>query len=154
VSNMSEHVGKNQNVLTKYEVKKNDISKIKGGFNRKQLINWPEEEFREIKNQFKIKIIQMADEDSYEALAIGSANNKSYLKDLSPIKFLNRNPNLVISNPQRMQMQNNSCTDFCKKKILMCDDEDFNLMILQAMLDEINIDSVVFLTGEKAVQCF
>lgn len=117
------------------------------------MINWPEEEFREIKNQFKIKIIQTAFEDSHEALAIGSANNKSFLKDLSPIKFLNRNPNL-ISHPQRMLKNQNSCTEFCDKQILMCDDEDFNLMILQAMLDEINIDSVVFLSGEKAVQCF
>lgn len=31
---MSEHAGKSQNVLTKFEARNNDISKIKGGSSR------------------------------------------------------------------------------------------------------------------------
>ena len=43
------------------------------------------------------------------------------------------------------------CSDLCKMKVLICDDDDFNLMTLKAMLEDLEIPTVDFLSGAQAV---
>ena len=43
------------------------------------------------------------------------------------------------------------CTILCKMKVLICDDDDFNLMTLKAMLEDLDIPTVDFLSGAQAV---
>lgn len=46
------------------------------------------------------------------------------------------------------------CTRICETKVLICDDDDFNLIILEEMLSELSVECTAFLSGDQAVQCF
>ena len=53
-----------------------------------------------------------------------------------------------------MFASSNVCTELCEAQALICDDDDFNLMVLEMMLLELNIKCFKFQSGNLAVQCF
>ena len=53
-----------------------------------------------------------------------------------------------------MQMNVHPCSALCKKDVLICDDEAFNLLTLSAMLSDLGITSECFESGAQAVNCF
>ena len=46
------------------------------------------------------------------------------------------------------------CSDLCLKSVLICDDEAFNLMTLQAMLSDLDVDAECIESGVSAVNRF
>lgn len=55
---------------------------------------------------------------------------------------------------KEQQLSQSVCSDLCTTTVLLCDDEDFNLLPLQMMLKDVGIVSQAFETGTKAVNCF
>jgi response regulator RpfG family c-di-GMP phosphodiesterase len=47
-----------------------------------------------------------------------------------------------------------SCTQFCKATVLMVDDQEFNLLALRGLLENLKIKSIDCNSGKEALEMF
>ena len=64
------------------------------------------------------------------------------------------NNKIIFSSQPHQGEDYSNCSDLCSKEVLLCDDESFNITILEEMLLNEGISSACFTVGSEATECF